>query len=77
MKQTDFDIRSFNLTAHGNEDGTTTRDAMREFIKTNYPYERGWKIDSVHVTHNAVNGQVMVAVWLGRYEDDTVSTKAK
>jgi hypothetical protein len=75
MKQVDFDVRSFNLTAHGTEDGTTTRSAMKEFIKTNYPFEQGWKIETLHVTHNPNNGQVMVAVFLVQYEVEEAKAK--
>lgn len=69
MKQVDFDVRSFNLTAHGNEDGTTTRTAMVAFIKENYPAKDGWEIKSAHVTHNPNNGQVMVALLMVKYSD--------
>jgi hypothetical protein len=76
MKQVDFDLRSFNLTAAGVEDGTTTRAKMNAFVKENYPFDQGWKIESVHVTHNANNGQVMVALFLVKYEAE-VAAKSK
>ena len=74
MKQiADFDVRSFNLTAGGIEDGTTTREAMRQFVMEHYPFSKGWEIQSSHVTHD---GAVRVALVLVKYE--TVSeAKAK
>jgi hypothetical protein len=67
-KIVDFDVRSFNLTPNGVEDGTTTRDAMRKFVLENYPFSDGWEIQSSHVTHDTV---VRVALVLVKYETET------
>ena len=46
MKQVDYDIRVWNLSAAGVEDGTQTRAQMLEFLHTNYPIKDGWVLES-------------------------------
>jgi hypothetical protein len=77
-KQVDFDVRVFKLTPSGQEAGTTTRDSMREFLRTNYPFEQGWEVVNTFLATPEQN-TVPLAVVLVRYEDvDTESTvKAK
>jgi hypothetical protein len=78
MKIVDIDVRSFNLTPGGVEDGTTTRDSMREFVKTNYT-DQGWEILDSHVTHgNRESGAaVHVAFVFVKYADGGTNVKAK
>lgn len=76
-KQIDFDVRVFKLTPQGTEAGTTTRIAMREFLKENYPFSQGWEIQNTFLATPEQN-TVPLAVVLVRYEDvvDTVSTES-
>lgn len=76
-KQIDFDVRVFKLTPQGVESGTTTRQAMREFLKENYPFEAGWEVQNTFLATPEQN-TVPLAVVLVRYEtvDDTVSSES-
>lgn len=76
MKQVDFDVRVFNLSPAGVEDGTQTRDFMLGFIRTNYPVSDGWKVESV-LPSGVHGGAISVVVFLAKYVDDTVSVKAE
>ena len=56
MKQVDFDVRVWNLSAAAVEDGTQTRQDMLDFTKRNYPVSDGWKVESI--TPAGVHGGV-------------------
>lgn len=70
MKQVDFDVRVFNLSSSGAEDGTQTRDFMLTFVKENYPVDDGWKVESV-TTAGAAAGAISIVMFLARYVNDT------
>lgn len=76
MKQVDFDVRVWNLSAAGTEDGTQTRTQMLEYMKENYPASDGWKVESV-TPAGIHGGAISTMVFVARYIDDTVSTKSK
>jgi hypothetical protein len=76
MKQVDFDVRVFNLSSSGAEDGTQTRAFMLQFVKENYPTDDGWKVESVS-TAGAAGGAISIVMFLARYADSTVSSKTK
>ena len=76
MKQVDYDIRVWNLSATGAEDGTQTRAQMLEYLHTNYPIKDGWVLESA--TPAGVHaGAISVMTFMVKYADDSVSTKAK
>ena len=76
MKQVDFDVRVWNLTQSGTEDGTQTRADMLKFMKENYPVSDGWRVESV-APAGIHGGAISIVVYVARYVDDTVSTKSK
>ena len=76
MKQVDYDIRVWNLSASGAEDGTQTRAQMLEFLHTNYPLKDGWVLESVSPV-DVHAGAVSVLTFMVKYADDTVPNKAK
>lgn len=73
MKQVDFDVRVLTLNP-GGINGGYTHEKMVEFVKANYPYELGWKVESVANIQMSADG-VSVMLFLARYESDTVSSK--
>jgi len=76
MKQVDYDIRVWNLSATGAEDGTQTRAQMLEYLHTNYPIKDGWVLESA--TPAGVHaGAISVMTFMVKYADDSVSAKAK
>lgn len=76
MKQIDFDVRVWNLTAAGVEDGTQTRADMLAFMKENYPASLGWRVESV-TPAGIHGGAISVVIYVARYVDETVAPKAK
>lgn len=75
MKQVDFALRVRTLNP-GGINGGYTPESLTEWVKQNYPFERGWKVESVLHTQTSADG-VSVMLFLAKYEDDTVSTKTK
>lgn len=76
MKQIDFDVRVWNLTPAGAEDGTQTRADMLKFMKENYPMSDGWRVESV-TPAGIHGGAISLVVYVARYADDMVSAKSK
>jgi hypothetical protein len=80
MKQVDYDIRVWNLSATGAEDGTQTRLQMLEYLHTNYPTVDGWVLESV-TPAGVHGGAISMVTFMVKYAEkvtsDTVPTKAK
>lgn len=76
MKQIDYDIRVWNLSATGTEDGTQTRAGMLEYLHTNYPAKDGWVLESVSPA-GVHGGAISIVTFLARYEDENVAKTSK
>ena len=75
MKQVDFDVRVLTLNPGGINGGFTHQSAVA-FVKENYPVELGWRVESVQNIQMSADG-VSILFFLTRWEDNTVSAKAK
>lgn len=73
MRQVDFALRVRTLNP-GGVNGGYTPESLTEWVKTAYPFEDGWKVESVLHTQTSADG-VSVLLFLARYVDDVVSAK--
>lgn len=73
MKQVDYDVRVWNLSATGAEDGTQTRAQMLEYLHSNYPLADGWVVESV-TPAGVHGGAISMVTFMVKYADDSVST---
>lgn len=75
MKQVDFDVRVLTLNP-GGINGAFTHDSAVAWVKENYPYAQGWKVETVQHIQMSADG-VSILFFLTKWVDDMVSAKAK
>lgn len=76
MKQVDYDIRVWNLSATGAEDGTQTRAQMLQYLHENYPTEDGWVLESA-TPAGVHGGAISMVTFMVKYADTVSTAKAK
>jgi hypothetical protein len=74
-KQIDFALRVRTLNP-GGVNGGYTPENLTAWVKSEYPFEDGWKVENVLHTQTSADG-VSVLLFLARYADDSVSVKTK
>lgn len=75
MKQVDFALRVRTLNP-GGINGGYTPETLTEWAKKEYPFEHGWKLESVQHTQTSADG-VSVLLVFTKWAEEVPSLKAK
>ena len=73
MKQVNFAIH-FTTLNPGGINGGMTSEGFTNWIKSQHPYEDGWRVDSFNVISNTADG-VSIAVLATQWKDENTKIK--